>query len=34
MNNQQSQADRAYQLQQQTADQQYQLGLRAARKGY
>lgn len=34
INNQQAQADREFQLQQQTANQQYQLALKAARRGY
>lgn len=34
MANQQAQADREFQLQQQTAAQQYQLALKAARRGY
>jgi hypothetical protein len=34
VNNQQTQADREFQLQQQTANQQYQLALKAARNGY
>ncbi len=34
LNNQIAQGDRSYALQQQTANQQYQLGLQAAQKGY
>lgn len=34
INNQQAQADRAFALQQETAQQQYQLALKAAKRGY